>query len=119
MNKTTDTDLGRKLSTTLLAAFLTGMAVVGAGLGLFLARYGLPSSVGRFRALPVQQLPARLMQGSSIALMDVGLVFILLTPALVTLLAAVLFARKRQGWNAAMAFAVLALLIASLLLQTR
>lgn len=102
--------LAHRVHLVLLAGVAAAGLLMAAGLAIALAR-GEPRPIGRTD--PVRTLPARLADGNGVALIETGLLVLIVTPGLRVAVLAAGWARARDWYGAAVGAAVLMLLSAS------
>lgn len=111
-----DPHLDIVLSFVLLIGSLIGIAVISLGLALYLVRHPDIASVVEATALPFSQLLPQLRNGSSLAILDGGLIILMMTPILRVVMAIYQFWRERDWRYTWVSAGVLVVLLVSLFL---
>ncbi len=113
-----DPHLDIVLSLVLLIGSIIGIAIISLGLVLYLIYHPDTVSVVDARSLPLSQLLPQVRSGSPLAILDAGLIILMLTPILRVVMAIYQFWREgdwRYTWVSA---GVLAVLLVSLYLAS-
>ncbi len=111
-----DPHLDLVLSAVLLVGSLVGMAVILWGLSLYFIHHPDTASVTDAVALPFRELASQVLQGRSLAILDLGLVALMLTPILRVAMAIYQFWREGDRRYTLVSIGVLAVLAVSLFL---
>lgn len=116
MAQRNDPHLDIVLSFVLLIGSLIGIAIISVGLALYLIRHPDTASVVDATSLPFSRLLPEVRNGSALAILDGGLIILMLTPVLRVVMAIYQFWREgdwRYTWISA---GVLVVLLVSLFL---
>ncbi len=116
MARKQDPHLDIVLSLVLLIGSLVGMVIILWGLSLYFLHHPDTASVADALALPFSQLAGQVLTGHSLAILDLGLVALMLTPILRVVMAIYQFWREQDRRYTLISMGVLAVLAVSLFL---